>query len=91
MPYRKCQKGDTVFVRATVIEAAPDVFQVRFEDSRMAVTTWVPSCECARLADLAELPLRESADGLDWLRRRRALLAGKKPERTGEKTGKNER
>jgi hypothetical protein len=55
MPYRKCQAGDTVFVRALVLEACSDAFQVRIEDDRMALTTWVPSSECALAADIGEL------------------------------------
>ena len=59
MPSRKCQAGETVFVRALVLEACSDTFRVRIEDnsSSMVVTTWVPAGEIARHEDIGELKL----------------------------------
>ena len=60
MPSGKCQAGDTVYVRATVLLAASDFFQVLIDDgTAIAITTWVPSRECARHEDIGELrPIR---------------------------------
>lgn len=56
-PSRKIQPGDTVYVRATAIEVGSDFLQALVDDgSKMSVTIWLPSRECARLEDLAELP-----------------------------------
>jgi hypothetical protein len=61
MPYRKCQAGDTVVVRAFVLEACSDAFQVRFEGDGMTFTTWVPASECALIADVGDLkPIRRA-------------------------------
>lgn len=62
MPSRICQEGDTVFVRATVLVAADDYFQVRIDDGvAMVLTTWVPARECAKHEDIEELrPIRRS-------------------------------
>jgi hypothetical protein len=61
MPYRKCKAGDTVFVRALVIEAASDYFQVQIEGDAYGVTVWVPAGECALQPDVGELkPIRRA-------------------------------
>lgn len=61
--------GDEVFVRATVILACSDAFQVRIEDypSGMAMTTWVPRSEVADQEDIAFLkpPRRRDLKYLD--------------------------
>lgn len=56
MPSRNCQVGDTVVVRATVIEHWGDVLQVRVEDRKMAITFWTPASEVARAEDAGSLP-----------------------------------
>jgi hypothetical protein len=60
MPSRTCQAGDTVFVRATVIEAASDYFQILIDDGKfMSITSWAPACEVARFEDIGQLkPIR---------------------------------
>jgi hypothetical protein len=60
MPYRDCQKGDEVFIRATVLEACSDAFQVRIEDfTSLTITTWAPVSEIAKAEDIARLkPVR---------------------------------
>ena len=56
MPQWKYLPGDTVFVRATVVEAASDYFKVCIEDdATMSITTWVPIGELARREDLDQL------------------------------------
>lgn len=45
--------GDIVFIRAVVIEAMPDLFQVRIEDfPNLSITTYVPASEIAKLDDI---------------------------------------
>ena len=60
MPYRLCQKGDAVFIRASVEEACSDAFQVKIEDYPLfGVTIWVPVREVARLEDIGRMaPMR---------------------------------
>ena len=67
MPSRKCQAGDTVFVRAKVLEAGSTYFQVVIEDNfTLAVTAYVPASECARHEDIGELkPIRRIGRYLD--------------------------
>lgn len=56
MPCRKVVTGDTVFIRATVIEAGSDYFQVLVDDVlKFSITCWVPARECARHEDIGEL------------------------------------
>jgi hypothetical protein len=53
MPSRKCREGNIVFVRARVLTAGSDYFQVRVEDHpRFAITLWAPAREIARLEDI---------------------------------------
>jgi len=62
-PHNSCAKGDIVFVRATVVEACSDAFQVRFEDyPTLVVTTWVPAREVALAADVDKLPPLRNCD-----------------------------
>ena len=64
MPSLKCLPGDTICVRATVIEACSDAFQVVVDDgTSMAITCWVPVSECARHEDvhLLKPPRRRTA------------------------------
>ena len=60
MPYLKCLPGDIVYVRARVLVAASDAFQIRIEHfPEYAFTTWAPPSEIARLEDIARMrPLR---------------------------------
>jgi len=63
MPLRKIRDGDTVYVRATALEVGTDFLQAVIDDgSALAVTVWLPSRECARLEDLAELPVPRKAN-----------------------------
>lgn len=56
MPSRSCQAGDTVFIRAVVLEAGSDMFRVVVEDHRnIAIAVWLPACEIARVEDLGAL------------------------------------
>lgn len=56
MPSRSCREGDTIYIRATVVSAGVGFFQVLIDDGvALAITTWVPSRECARHEDIAEL------------------------------------
>lgn len=65
MAHLKCRAGDVIFVRAVVLEAASDCFQVRFDDGGYYVlTTWVPAGECAKAEDIGELrPIRGGSQG----------------------------
>lgn len=67
MPYRNYQVGDQVFVRATVLEACSDLFQIRIEDvGSVAMTTWAPASEIAKVEDIGQLkPIRRSERFLD--------------------------
>ena len=60
MPYRGYQKGDQVFIRATVLEACSDCFQVRIEDfPTVTITTWAPVSEIAKAEHIILLkPMR---------------------------------
>ena len=61
MPYRKCKAGDTVFVRALVLEAASDYFQVQIETDAFGLTAWVPAAECALAPDVGQMkPIRRA-------------------------------
>ena len=52
----KYRPGDTVFVRAIVVECHPDYFQVCIQDdSTMSITSWVPIGELARREDIDQL------------------------------------
>lgn len=56
MPSRNCLPGDTVFIRATVVSAGTDFFQVLIDDGvKLAITNWVPARECAKHEDIGEL------------------------------------
>jgi hypothetical protein len=63
MSYRNCREGDVVFVRATVVHACPELFQVRIEDHpSLTVTTWLPASEIAKAEDIAALrPMRRAS------------------------------
>ena len=67
MPSRSCQEGDTVFIRATVLMAASDFFQVLIDDGQaVAITTVVPARECARHEDIGRLrPIRRRRGYID--------------------------
>jgi hypothetical protein len=67
MPSRRIQEGDTVVVRGQALVVADDYLQVVFDDGgALTVTTWVPSRECARIEDIAELkPIRRRGRYLD--------------------------
>lgn len=66
MPYLLCQAGDIVFVRARVLVAAADAFQIRIEHfPEYAFTTWAPPSEIARFEDIPRLrPLRAFPEAL---------------------------
>lgn len=56
MPYRTVQAGETVFVRATVLNPCSDTFQIRIEDyPYYAFTVWAPVSEIARAEDIGLL------------------------------------
>nr|WP_311538594.1 hypothetical protein [uncultured Bradyrhizobium sp.] len=56
MPSRNCLPGDTVFVRATVLSAGTDFFQVLIDDGvALSITNWVPARECAKREDIGRL------------------------------------
>jgi len=56
LPHSVCAKGDTVFIRATVIEACSDAFKVRIEDyPNLIITTWVPAGEVSRAVDIGNM------------------------------------
>lgn len=62
MPSRKCLPGDEVYIRAVVLQACSDMFQVRIEDfPSVVITTWAPASEIARAEDIAELLLHRRA------------------------------
>jgi hypothetical protein len=67
MPSRNCQAGDTIFVRATVLEAGSNYFQVLIEDnSTLSVTAYVPASECAKHEDIGQLkPIHRTGAYLD--------------------------
>lgn len=66
MPYWSITEGDTVFVRALVIEAASNGCRVVIEDPQWKTTIWVPPSELARRQDIDELrPIRRTARFLD--------------------------
>jgi hypothetical protein len=54
------QAGDEVFVRATVLEACSDAFQIRIQDfPTMTITAWAPRSEVAKAEDIVLLkPMR---------------------------------
>jgi hypothetical protein len=62
MPHRNYQSGETVYIRATVLQACSDAFQVRIEDyPNLTITTWAPVSEIAKPEDIARLrPVRRS-------------------------------
>lgn len=56
MPSRKIREGEFLYVRAKAVLVQPDCLQIVIDDgSRMALTTWVPARECAKLEDIGEL------------------------------------
>lgn len=67
MPSRSCQAGDTVFIRATVIEAGSDYFQVLVDDGKyLSITSWVPAGECSKHEDIGQLkPIRRTRGFVD--------------------------
>jgi len=67
MPSRSCQEGDTVFIRATVVSAGSDFFQVLIDDGELlSITAWVPARECAKPADIGRLkPIHRRGSFLD--------------------------
>ena len=67
MPSSRCQAGDTVVVRGTVVAAEADAFQVLFDDGQyLAITQWVPARECARPEDVHLLkPIRRRGGFVD--------------------------
>ena len=66
MPSRLYQAGETVYVRATILVAQSDAFQIRIEDfPRVSITAWAPPSEVARFEDIGLLkPRRARADCL---------------------------
>lgn len=59
VPYRDVQNGDMVFVRAQVLQACSDAFQVQVCDFPfMTVTCWVPARECSKVEDIGRLMAR---------------------------------
>lgn len=67
MPSRNCLPGDTIYIRATVLEAGSDYFQVLVDDGKyLAITSWVPAGECARHQDIGRLkPIRRAGAYLE--------------------------
>jgi hypothetical protein len=67
MPSRSCQAGDTIFIRATVLEAGSNYFQVVIEDNHtLSITAYVPASECAKHEDIGQLkPIRLTGRYLD--------------------------
>lgn len=56
MPYRTVLAGEMVFVRATVLHACSDTFQLRIEDfPKYSFTIWAPVSEIARAHDIGRL------------------------------------
>ena len=56
MSHLNCQQGEVVFIRATVLQACSDAFQVRIEGyPGLAITTWAPVSEIAKAEDIALL------------------------------------
>lgn len=54
MPPHSHLPGDTIYIRATVVEAGTDYCQVLVDDGKcLSITQWVPASECARREDLA--------------------------------------
>jgi hypothetical protein len=73
------KRGDELFVRAQLIEACSDAFQISIEDyPRFAATVWVPVREVARREDIdlllyprrGDLKFRDRAVNPDYLRER---------------------
>jgi hypothetical protein len=63
LPSGKCLPGDTVYVRAQLLQAGSDGFQILIDDGvRLSITTWVPARECAKLEDIGELKPPRSAN-----------------------------
>jgi hypothetical protein len=63
MPYRTYQAGDEIFIRATVLQACSDAFQVRIEDfPNLTITTWAPVSEIAKMEDIERLKPRRRRD-----------------------------
>lgn len=53
MPHLNCREGDIVYIRATVLSACSDAFQVRIEDyPNLVITTWAPAREIAKAEDI---------------------------------------
>jgi hypothetical protein len=50
------REGDTVYVRARVVSAGSDFFQVVVDDGELlSITQWVPARECAKPEDIGRL------------------------------------
>jgi hypothetical protein len=67
IPHLNCQEGDIVFVRATVIQAASDFFEIRIEDyPNWVVKAHVPVSEVAKAEDIAGLRMpRRQENGVN--------------------------
>jgi hypothetical protein len=63
-PHLNCREGDVVFIRATVLEACSDQFQVVIDDRLgLSVTAWLPAAEIAKAEDMGHLkPMRRRVD-----------------------------
>jgi hypothetical protein len=61
LPHVNCKEGDEVYIRAVVLRACSDAFQVRIEDHpTLTVTQWVPACEVSKKEDIGDLhPVRQ--------------------------------
>ena len=67
MPSRGCQAGDTVFVRATVLEPCGDTGRVLIEDRRqVSIAIWLPACEIAHAEHIGDL--KPVPPGAAWRR-----------------------
>lgn len=63
LPHLKCGLGDTIYIRATVLEACSDYFKVRIEDfPSIAITTFVPVSEIAKADDIAGMRMPHRSD-----------------------------
>jgi hypothetical protein len=62
-PHLNCQEGDTVYVRATVVQAASDFFEIRIEDyPNWVVKAHVPVSEVAKAEDISGLRMQRRRD-----------------------------
>lgn len=83
MPHREVNDGDEVFIRAQVLQACSDAFQVRVLDyPNMAVTVWVPARECAKAEDIGRLlPQRRDPEIAWWEEREKKMREREKAKR----------